>query len=84
MTLKLYSIHFTFCCQGRFIPQQTSQTLHKFLSNIPTSDVGLSNQAVHAKAVILWESVVDFCRTCKTGKGFTTLRSLWTIQFIFK
>lgn len=63
--------------QGRFVPQQTSQTLHKFLSNIPTSDVGSSKQAVHAKAVILWESVVDFCRTCKTGipqQEATTLR----------
>lgn len=63
--------------QGRFVPQQTSQTLHKFLSNIPTSDVGSSKQAVHAKAVILWESVADFCRTCKTGipqQEATTLR----------
>lgn len=42
----------------------TEKTLLKFLNNRPTSDKGTSILAVHAKATLLWERVVNICTLC--------------------
>ncbi|KAF8153414.1 hypothetical protein B0H34DRAFT_784478 [Crassisporium funariophilum] len=51
--------------KGR-LPQnvRTANTIQNFLYGAATQDVGLSTKAIEAKAVILWERVTGFARSC--------------------
>ena len=44
--------------------------MHNFLNGTPTSDIGTSTEALHAKASILWQRAYDISGKWKPSASF--------------